>query len=118
MQPFSVEAALVAWVRSMGYPCAQLMQHGRAGVFVTVERVGGSVDDFVQRASVALQVWADSNAEADAVANALVLALLTQQPPAGIHSVTVTDGPYFWPDYETSRARYQLVCDVYAQIDI
>lgn len=113
---FSVEAALVAWLKSLGYEAAQLMQADRPGVFVTVDRTGGGVSDFVQAASVAVQVWADTNEQAERAAGALCVSMLTTRPPAGIHSIYITDGPYDWPDLETGRARYQIVMDVYAQL--
>lgn len=113
---YSIEASVVAWVQSLGYACGQLMQRDRRGMFVTIERVGGGVSEFNQSASIAMQVWAESNAEAEAVSGAIVLRMLTEQPPAGIHSVEVDTGPYFYADLETDRPRYQTVLDVYAQL--
>lgn len=116
MNPYNVEAAIVAWLNALGYPCAQLMQRDRAGVFVTATRQGGGVEDFRQAATFSIQVWADTNAQASEAAAALAGDLVTQTPPAGVHSVEVAAGPYPWADYETGRARYQIVADAYAQL--
>lgn len=115
MRPFSIEAAVISWLKSHGYEAAQLMQADRSGVFVTVERVGGGVVDFVDYPSLAVQVWADSNAQAEQAAEQLRLLLLIGQPPAGVYSFEV-EAVYNFPDPDTDKARYQLVVNAVSQL--
>lgn len=116
MDAFSIEAAAVAWLQTLGYDAAQMMQAEKTGVFVTVERTGGGVVNLVDYPELAFQVWADTNAEAEAAAQGLRLALLTGAPPDGVHSWQVNAGPYLFPDYEAERPRYQIVVDAACQL--
>lgn len=115
MRPFSIEQAVISWLVSKGYAAAQLMQAGVSGVFVTVERVGGGVVDFVDYPSLAVQVWADTSAQAEQAANQLRLLFMLEQPPAGVHSFEVESlYPVFDPD--TRRPTYQLTVNAVSQI--
>ena len=118
MAVFSVTGALVSWLSSLGYSASTRVPADMPGELVTVERVGGRVASYVDRASVAVQAWAATDAEAEALANEVRLDVLTSAPPAGIHSVRVESGPYQFFDPKTRRARYQLVLTVSCQLEI
>lgn len=118
MALYSVEAALVAWLKSHGFAAAQLMQQGRSGVFVTVERVGGGVSDLIDRPSVAFQIWGDTNEQALQAALEVRALLLTAPLPDGVSACVIDSGPYFFADMETRRPRYQIVADLASQLYI
>ncbi len=80
----------------------------RPKTFVTVERLGGSVDQFVDRASLAVQAWESSRARAAALADRLVgvvesAVLLPEVAGAEVSTL------YNFPDPDSRQARYQLV---------
>ena len=76
---------------------------------VTVERTGGGVEDMVDRPQIAVQVWAATEAEAEALATSIRTELLTSSRPRGVISAFVDTGPYpFWDD-STGLPRYQIV---------
>lgn len=118
MAAFSVTEAMVAWLSSMGYACTSRVPADMPAAFVTVERTGGGVADLVDRPLMAVQCWALTDEGAEALANSVRLALVSSQPPPGIHSARVNTGPYQFNDPATRRARYQLVLDVSCQLAI
>lgn len=117
MAVFSITEAMVRWIASMGVRASTRPPASPGGAFATVERVGGGVSSLVDRASMAVQVWAPTEDEAELTANAIRLAMLTQAPPAGIHSIRVSAGPYPFYDDETRMPRYQMVVDAACQIE-
>lgn len=115
---FSVTQALVKHLRSMGYEASSRVPRKMPDEFVTVERVGGGTASLVDHPSMALQTWAQSDARAEEMGNAVKVALLMNPPPRGIHSIRVETGPYQFYDEETGRARYQMVLAVTCQLEI
>lgn len=105
---YSPEAAFVEWLEARGYDAAQYMRDDAAGVFVTVERTGGGVYDYVDRPEFALQVWAPTSAQALQAATDLRTALLITAPPHGFSALEIDSGPYPFPDPDSRRARYQI----------
>ena len=118
MGVFSVTEAMVAWLESMGYEASMDVPADMPGEFVTVERTGGSANSMVDHPIMAVQCWATTGADAEAIANEARLRLLTEQPPAGIHSVRPNAGPYKHNDPDTRRPRWQFVLDVACQLAI
>ena len=118
MAVYSIEAALVAWLKAAGFEAAQLMQADRRGVFVKVERDGGGVDDLIDRPSVAFQIWGDTMEEAMQAALSLRALLLTGTLPDGVSACFIDSGPYPFVDPETRRPRYQIVVDLASQLYI
>lgn len=116
MRAFSVTEAVVGWLGDLGYSASSRVPAGAADTFVTVERVGGGPASWVDRATLAVQVWAPTEDGAEGAANELRLRLLSERPPSGIHSVRVQAGPYPFFDDHTRCPRYQLVLDVAAQL--
>ena len=118
MAAFSITEAMVAWIASLGFRACTHPPVNPPAVFVTVERTGGGVGSYVDHASIAVQVWAETETGAESAANDLRLAIVTANPPAGIHSVRIDTGPYpFW-DEGTRMPRYQLALDVACQLEI
>ncbi len=118
MATFSVTDAMVSWIGSMGYSASTRPNPGGPKPFVTVERTGGGMASMVDHPIMAVQAWADTEEEAEALANELRLRLVTENPPGGIHSVRVNAGPYAFFDEATRLARYQLALDVACQLSI
>lgn len=116
MATFSVTEAMVAWVASMGYRAATRVPKNPPAELVTVERGGGGVRSMVDHPMVAVQCWAPTEERAEEMANAIRLAVLTSQPPAGVHSARVNSGPYPFFDEDTRCPRYQLVLDLSSQL--
>lgn len=116
MAVFSIEEAVIAWLTGKNYAAAQLMQAGASGVFVTVERVGGGVEDLVDHPSLAIQVWGDTELQAKNAAEQLRVEILLEAPPTGVHSWTVDEGPYLYPDADTRKPRYQMTVDASSQL--
>lgn len=121
MAVFSVTEAMVSWLSSLGYSASTRAPANAPERFVTVERVGGHAESYVDRAEMAVQCWgADmfDDAGAEELANAVRNAFVTARPPDGIHSVRVESGPYIFYDDATGRARYQLLLAVSCQLEI
>ena len=116
MGVFSVTEAMVGWVAGMGYRACTYPPADPPEVFVTIERTGGGIESYVDHATIALQVWAGTPTAAESVANDIRLAMLTSDPPGGIHSVRVTTGPYPFYDESTRMPRYQMVLDIACQL--
>lgn len=116
MANYSVEAAMIAWLSGMGYDAYANVPKDRPDAFVTVERTGGGVADMVDLPLVAVQAWAQSAADAEAMANAVKMAALVGERPEGVHSIRVNSGPYKFYDEETMQPRYQVLFDVACQL--
>lgn len=111
MAAYSVIEEFVAWLSSLGYTASTYPARTSSGALVTVERVGGGVVDMVDRPQVAIQTWADTEAEAEAMAVEIRNEILLSSRPDGVMSAFVSSGPYpFW-DESTGRPRYQLLID-------
>lgn len=117
MAVFSITEAMVSWLASLGYRAGTHPPASPDGMFVTVERVGGGVSNLIDRPSMAVQVWAPAETEAEEAANAIRLAALTQVPPPGVHSMRVDSGPYPFFDESTRMPRYQLTLDIACQVE-
>jgi len=117
MSTYSVTEAFVARLAQLGYAVSTRPpeQAPQGGEFVTVERVGGGVADWLDRPSMAVQCWAATEERAEEMANEVRLALL-DNPPLGVLHLAVDSGPYpFW-DEGTGLPRYQTTFNCTAQL--
>ena len=106
---YSVTEQFVTWLSSLGYTASTYPAKNAEPPFVTVERVGGGVEDMVDRPQMAIQVWAATEQEAEETARAIRNEILMSSRPDGVISVFVDTGPYpFWDD-STGLPRYQTV---------
>ena len=113
---YSVTEQLIKWLVQHGYKASSYPSADAKPPFVTVERTGGSVADMVDHPSVAIQTWADTEAEAEEMALNIRDALLLESRPFGVTHVSVNSGPYpFW-DESTRYPRYQLALDLTTQL--
>lgn len=117
MAAFSVIEAMVGWVASMGYRASTRVPKDPPDVFVTVERTNDDAAGMHGAASVAIRVWAPTDAEAEEAANALRLAMLCGSPPRGVHSVRSQGGRLLYYDEATRRATDQFVLSVAYQLE-
>jgi len=108
---YSVTEEFVKWLAGLNY-AASTYPPASGSQFVTVERTGGYVADLVDHPTIAIQTWAQTEAEAEQMALAIRNEALLSTVPAGVNRIGVNAGPYpFW-DEETRLPRYQLVLDV------
>ena len=118
MRMYSVLAEFVTWLDERWYAASTIVpgDDDAPARFVTVERTGGSVADMVDHPTIAVQCWAPTDEEAEAMAVELRNSLLTELPPVGVTRITVNSGPYRFYDEYTRCPRYQLVLDVTCQL--
>lgn len=119
MGTYSITEAMVSWLTDLGYEASTYPPADAPGSpdrFVTVERVGGAVRDIVDHPSMAVQAWAPTDAEAEAMANAIRAEALAGALPEGIHSIRVESGPYRFFDPSTRSPRYQLTLRITSQL--
>ena len=115
--PYSVTEQFVAWLSSLDYAVSTYPAADAQPPFVTVERVGGGVEDMVDRPQIALQVWAATEAEAESLATGIRNLIALGSRPHGVLSAFINTGPYpFW-DESTGMPRYQIVIDCTAIIE-
>ena len=115
---YSVEEAVRNWLLAMGYEAHVRVPKNRPQRFVTVERTGGGVENMVDYPLIAVQTWAQTQAEAEEDANAIRMVAMVGELPEGVHSMRVNSGPYKFYDEESAQPRYQVVFDVACQIVI
>lgn len=115
---YSVEEAVRNWLLAMGYEAYVRVPKDRPQRFVTVERTGGGVENMVDHPLIAVQTWAQTQAEAEEDANAIRMVALVGLLPEGVHSMRVNSGPYKFYDDESMQPRYQTVFDVACQLVI
>ncbi len=111
---FDVIEALVSWVPgALGVPCFARVPPDTPGVFATVERTGGAYSVGLDRPTLAVQAWAESEIAASRLAlglrDALALRLARDVPQVCRCSVRSI---YSFPDPDQRRARYQLVVEM------
>lgn len=113
---YSVTEAVINWLTDKGYTASTYPRRDATPPFVTVERTGGYVADLVDHPSIAIQTWAETEAEAEEMIILIRDALLLGDRPKGVHHVSVNSGAYpFW-DEDTRYPRYQIALDLTAQL--
>lgn len=80
-------------------------------MFLTVEQVGGGVENKIPRASIAVQSWAGSRDEASQL-NLRVIEAMLQAPENPEISRCALDDTYNFTDTTKKRHRYQAVFEV------
>ena len=113
---YSIEEAVHDWLVDMGYAAYVRVPKDRPQKFVTVERTGGGVADMVDYPMVAIQTWAQTQAEAQEDASASRMVALVGELPEGVHSMRVNAGPYKFYDEDSMQPRYQVVFNVACQL--
>lgn len=79
--------------------------------FITVERTGGIVTEIIDDATIAIQVWAGSDAGAANLADIVTQQVLRMNREPKVAAVRITACSR-WPDTVTNKARYQIVARV------
>ena len=79
--------------------------------FVTVEQTGGGHPEKLGQATLAVQSWAKSRAEAGTLCETVIAAMEALAGKAEISSVELTN-KYNFPDTSRRRPRYQAVFDI------
>lgn len=119
MAIFSVTAAFVEFISELaiGDGCST-QPPANSQHFQTVENIGGPIESKVCSTTLAIQTWATDEETAEADANAIAYALEVGEPPAGVHSMKVSQTPYPWWDESTRLPRYQLTVECVHQLTI
>ena len=112
---YSITEQFVAWLAGKGY-AASTYPPKDGTEFVTVERTGGGIADLVDRPSMAVQCWAQTEPRAEEMANEIRALLACGDVPAGVHRADVDSGPYRFYDEDTAMPRYQLALDCVSQL--
>ena len=115
---YSIEEAVRNWLVDMGYDAYVRVPKDRPQRFVTVSREGGGVEDMVDHPVIAVQTWAQTQAEAEQDASTIRTVALFGVLPDGVHSMSVNSGPYKFYDEESMQPRYQVAFDVACQLVI
>ncbi|WP_143356913.1 hypothetical protein [Ileibacterium valens] len=79
--------------------------------FIIIERVGGSITGHIEKASFAIQSYAESMFEACEL-NGLVREAMTDLIQSDLVSSVDLDSDYNWTDEETKKFRYQGIYDL------
>lgn len=79
--------------------------------FVTVEKTGSGMTDYVNRATVAVQSWGKTTAAAMDLNESVKAAMFDLLADKDIGSVDL-NSDYHYPDTATKHARYQAVFDI------
>ena len=113
---YSVTQAVIEWLTALGYSAHSYPTKTLVPPFVKVERTGGYVEDLVEHPTIAVQTWAETEANAEQAAIEIRNAAVTGALPNGVNHMAVNAGPYpFW-DEETRFPKYQIVFDAVCQL--
>ena len=110
----NIESAIIRYFDGvLAVPVSADVPQTRPEAFVTIERVGGRLDNVVlDHASIAIQSWAGSRAEASELSEKADTAMLAfPSVLQGIVKVT-RESIYNFPDPDYSMARYQGVYEL------
>lgn len=112
MSGFDVIAAVqAALADALGVPCFAEVPAERPARFASVELTGGPTYLYKDEPNLAVQLWAESDAEAYSLALAARAALLGLWQRAPQVCRTAVGGTYRFPDPDSRARRYQI--DVY-----
>lgn len=84
---------------------------GKVTDFVTVEKTGSGLENHIHRATIAVQSWSSSRAEAAALNEKVVSAMLASAELPEINRCALNTD-YNFPDLARKRPRYQAVFEV------
>lgn len=108
----NIEATAIDYLSDeLSVPVSGDIPHPMPASFVTVEKTGGGRTNHVMTATLAVQSWAGSRADAAALNELVKTAMFSFIELANI-SRSELDSDYNYTDEETGRFRYQAVFDV------
>lgn len=109
----SIEAYIIAYLgKSLDVPVSgDVPKMGTSGRLVTVEKTGSAYANHIDWATVVVQSWAESRAEADKLNETVKAAMLRLAvQPEICHCKLSTD--YNYPELSTKTPRYQAVFEI------
>lgn len=113
---YSATEELINWLIAKGYDAHSYPPKTGAGFF-TVERTGGNVADLIDHPTFAIQAWADTEPDAEAMCIEVREMLVTGDVPYGFSTKVTADSMYPWYDESTRLPRYQLVISCTTQLN-
>ena len=112
---YSATQSLIEWLVDKGYD-AYSYPPKTGNKFFSVERTGGNVADMVDHPTFAVQAWAQTEDEAEAMCIEVREMLVKGDVPYGFAKV-LADSMYPWYDDSTRLPRYQLVINCTTQLE-
>ena len=107
-----IEATIIDYLSAcLSVPVSGDIPENPPSSFVTVEQVGGTKDNKIESASIAVQSWADSRADAAAL-NELVKVAMDDAVTLPNISRCHLDTNYNFTDETRKKPRYQAVFEV------
>ena len=108
-----VESIMVGWladsesVGGAGWRVSADVPETLPPRLVTVERVGGTSDRFLDRPLVAVQVWGPTRFASASMAESVKISLLDMVELDAVGAVNV-ESIYYFPDSDSGATRYQM----------
>lgn len=106
-----IETYVVQYLTDRGYAAYGEVPRTIGGEFVTVEKAGGSQPNHIDRATLAVQCWADTMLRAAELSDDVADAIRELAEEDAISRVSVT-GPYNFTDPSREKYRYQMVAEI------
>lgn len=111
--PSTCEGLLVGLLATvLDCPVAGDVPDERPARFVTVERLGGRRDRYLDRGTYAVQAWEERRSAAAALAEAVADAVLALPARSGRVSGAGVVSVVNLPDPDSGQPRYQVTCNV------
>lgn len=109
----NIEAFIVGYLNQHldGVNASGSVPHPMPDEFVTVEKTGGSYDDHIKGATIAVQSWSTSRAKA-AELNEAVKAIMEAATENDEIARCNLESDYNFTDLASNKPRYQAVFDV------
>lgn len=108
----NIETRIIAYLNERGFQTYANVPVTRPERFLTVERTGGGIDNYViDRPTVAIQAWGKKRLDASELAYSVKDAMVQMASEKDICKVSINT-IYNFPDLESGSARYQLVVDL------
>lgn len=108
-----IELTLLEYLKKeLSYPVHMERQNDQTN-YIVIEKTGGSCEDFIARATFAVQTYGESLYKAALMANEVFDVMLKMPDYTDVSSCKVNGGPYNYTDTETKEYRYQTVYDIH-----
>lgn len=107
-----IEARVIEYLaQALALPVSGTTPTPMPDTFLVVERVGGGEDDYIPRADIAVQSWAQTMAQAAALNERVKAAMgaFAERPDI---SRCHLDSDYNHTDRDTKRFRYQAIFEI------
>lgn len=98
---------------NLDYPAYMELPSNSPDTFYIIEKVGGSQDEHIDSATVAIQTYASSMYQAASLAESLIDSMLNDFVLLSNISKVELNSSYNYPDTRVKKYRYQSLFDIY-----